>query len=384
MGEAVTLRTPLIGAKLLLIGAKLLLAVAVGAAVVTCEGGGSQATTPAKVELKVGNPNGPVTVTESGSSLLLPYLQRMVDPVRTDFPNVVLAPSGGGSGKGVSDAIRGAVIMGGSDAYLSNGQAAQNPDLLNIPIAISAQAINYNLPGVSDLRLSGDVIARIYEGRISRWNDAAIARLNPGASLPATTIVPVRRSDASGDTFIFTSFLNATNTEWRNGPAYSTIVTWPSVAGELTASGNAAMVQVCKSALGCIAYVGVSAEPAAINTGLGEVRLKNRAGAFLKPTAETILAAQTARAPSAIPSDLRVSLIDTYGQLSYPIVNYEYLMVKSQQADADTALAARSFLSWAIDSNKGSSAANLQAVGFVGLPSLIVPRVKAAIARVTA
>lgn len=364
--------------------ATLLLAVAVGAAVAACEGGGSPATTPANVELRVGNPSGPVTLTESGSSLLLPYLQRMVEPVRIDFPNVVLAPSGGGSGKGVSDAISGAVIMGGSDAYLSNGQAAQNPDLLNIPIAISAQAINYNLPGVSDLRLSGDVIARIYEGRISMWNDAAIARLNPGAALPATTIVPIRRNDASGDTFIFTSFLNATNTAWRNGPAYSTIVTWPSVPGELMANGNAAMVQVCKSAPGCIAYVGVSAEPSAISAGLGEVRLQNRTGAFLKPTAETMLAAETVVAPSSIPSDLRVSLIDTAGPQSYPIVNYEYLMVKSQQADAETALAVRSFLSWAIDGNKGSSAANLQAVGFVGLPRLIVSRVRAAVARVTA
>jgi phosphate transport system substrate-binding protein len=360
--------------------AALLLAGALAASV-ACESGASQQAPP-NVQVAVGNPGRPVTLTESGSSLLLPYLQQMVAPLRADYPNVTLAPSGGGSGKGVNDAISGAVVMGGSDAYLSDGQAAQNPDLLDVPVAISAQAINYNLPGVNDLRLSGDVIARIYEGRIGVWNDPAIARLNPGVSLPATAIVPVHRSDASGDTFLFTAFLTRTNTDWRDGPAYSTIVTWPSISGELTAAGNGTMVQVCRSAPGCIAYVGVSAEQAAIAAGLGEARLQNRAGEFQKPTQAAITAAETVAGSAPIPADLRSSLIDEAGAQSYPIVNYEYLMVRAQQADADTALAVRTFLSWAIDTRKGSSAANLQAVGFVALPAPILPRVRAAIARV--
>lgn len=297
-------------------------------------------------------------------------------------PNITLAPGPGGSGKGVSDVIAGAVILGGSDAYLSDGQAAQNPDLLDVPIAISAQAIDYNLPGVNDLRLSGDVIARIYEGRIGAWNDPAIARLNPGVSLPATAIVPVRRIDASGDTFLFTAFLTATNADWRDGPAYSTTVTWPSIQGELTASGNAAMVPVCRGVPGCIAYVGISAEQAAVAAGLGVARLQNRAGEFLEPTPTTITAAETAAGGALIPEDLRSSLIDEGGAQSYPIVNYEYLMVKSQQADGDTALAVRSFLAWSIDGSNGGSPANLEAVGFVALPAPILPWVRAAIARV--
>src|SRR5262249_37765815 len=160
--------------------------------------------------------------------------------------------------------------------------------------------------------------ARIYEGRIGTWNDPAIARLNPGVSLPATAIVPVRRIDASGDTFLFTAFLNATNADWRRGPAHSTTVTWPSVQGELPASGNAAMVQACKGAPGCIAYVGISAQKTALGAGLGEARLQNRAGEFVQPSPETIMAAEAARAAST-PADLRASIIDAGGARSYPI-----------------------------------------------------------------
>ena len=368
------MNTPRGTARLLLVAGALLASLA-------CQSAAPRAA-PTNVTVAVGDPGRLVTLTESGSSLVLPYLQRMVAPLRSDYPNIALAPAGGGSGKGVSDAISGAVVMGGSDAYLSDGQAAQNPDLLDIPIAISAQAVNYNLPGVNDLRLSGDVIARMYEGRITTWNDPAIAKLNPDVSLPAIAIVPVRRSDASGDTFLFTAFLTAANADWRDGPAYSTTVTWPSVQGELTASGNAAMVQVCGQAQGCIAYVGISSENLATSARLGEARLQNRAGKFLQPTPATITAARTAAGAAPIPADLRTSLIDEDGEQSYPIVNYEYLMVKSQQPDADTALAVRTYLSWAIDAGKGSSPANLGAVGFVGLPTSILPWVRAAIARV--
>lgn len=362
--------------------ARLLLVVVVAAASGACGYSAPQAASPADVKVVVANPDKRVKLTESGSTLLLPYLQRMVIPLMGDYSNIVLEPAGGGSGKGVSDVIAGAVILGGSDVYLSDGQAARNPDLLDIPIAISAQAINYDLPGVSGLQLSGDVIARIYEGRIDTWNDPAIAKLNPGVSLPPTPMVPVRRADSSGDTFLFTAFLTSANTDWRDGPAYSTTVTWPSVQGELTAGSNAAMVQVCKGTPGCIAYIGISAEQTALDAGLGEAKLKNRAGEFVLPSQTTIAAAEHATS-SSIPVDLRGSLIDAGGAQSYPIVNYEYLIVRSVQADADTAVAVRSFLAWAIEGSKGSTTANLEKVGFVALPDTVRFRARAAIARIS-
>jgi phosphate transport system substrate-binding protein len=348
-------------------------------------GGGGTASTPTPaptaVSIKVGNPTKAVTVSESGSSLMLPYLQKMVDPIHTTYSNVTLAPAAGGSGKGISDAISGTVLMGGSDAYVSDAQAAQNPTLLNIPIAVSAQSVDYNVPGLSNVKLSGDVLAKIYMGKITKWNDPAIASLNSGVTLPGTTIVPVRRVDSSGDTFIFTSFLSATNSDWSNGPAFGTTVTWPAVQGEVTASGNPGMVQVCGQTPGCVAYIGVSVRTTAKTAGLGEAMLQNKAGQFVTPEPANITAAVSAKA-STIPDDLRASLIYADGKDSYPIVNYEYLMIKSGQADADTALAVRSFLAYAIDPAMGASTTNLGAVNFVALPTNVVPKVKAAIAKI--
>lgn len=340
------------------------------------------AATTTTAALNIGNPTSAVTLNEDGSSLLYPFLQELVTPLHTAYSNITLAPAPGGSGKGISDAISGTVQFGGSDAYLSAGQISTNPGLMNIPIVVSAQAVNYNLPGVSNLKLSGDVLAKIYQGKIAKWNDPAIAALNSGVTLPATTIVPVRRVDSSGDTFIFTSFLSATNTAWQNGPAFGTTVTWPAAPGELTASGNPGMVQTCKATPGCVAYVGVSAEASAQAAGLGEAMLQNKAGSFVQPTADTITAAATAGSGS-IPDNLAAPLIYEGGAQSYPIVNFEYIVVKSTQSSADVAKAIRTFLAFAMDPNGGSSSQYLQKEDFVALPDSVVPKVKAAIAKIT-
>jgi phosphate transport system substrate-binding protein len=354
-------------------------------AVAACGGTGtagapSHTPTPTAA-VKVGNPSKAVTVSESGSTLVLPYLQEMVDPLKEAYPNITLAPAGGGSGKGIGDAIAGTVVMGGSDAYLSDAQAQQNPYVLNIPIVVSAQAINYNLPGVTDLKLNGDVLAKIYQGTITKWNDPAIASLNSGVNLPATAIVPVRRAESSGDTFLFTSLLDATNPDWHNGPSFGTTVTWPAVKGELTTTGNPGMVELAKRTPGSIAYVGVSAERAAISGELGEALIQNKAGRFLKPSQAAIQAAMMASARS-IPTDMRKSLIYGPGDQSYPIVNFEYMMVKRTQPDTDTALAVRTFLMFAIDAGHGSSPDNLAAANFVALPDNAVRQVRAAIDKI--
>lgn len=334
------------------------------------------------VALQTGNPAAPVTLNEDGSSLLYPYLQELVTPLHAAYSNITLTPAPGGSGKGISDAIAGTVQMGGSDAYLSNSQISSNPGLMNIPIAVSAQAINYNLTGVSNLKLSGNILAEMYEGKITKWNDPAIAAINSGVTLPATPVVPVRRVDSSGDTFIFTSLLSAANTTWNNGPAFGTTVTWPAVSSELTASGNPGMVQTCKSTPGCVAYIGVSAESTATGAGLGEAMLQNKAGNFVQPTPTTINAAVEAGSGD-IPDNLSVSLINQSGDQSYPIVNFEYIVVKSSQPNADTAQAIRTFIAFAISPTGGSQPTLLAKENFVALPSSVVPKVQAAAAKIS-
>ena len=346
--------------------------------------GGSSTTTgssSSSSSLNLGNPSSAVSINEAGSTLIYPFLQELVSPLHAQYSNVTLVPGPGGSGKGISDAIAGTVQLGGSDAYLSPSQLSSNPGLMNIPIAISSQAINYNIKGVDNLKLTGDVIAQIYEGKITKWNDPAIAKLNPGVNLPAQSIVPVRRVDASGDTFIFTSLLSDTNSAWNNGPNFGTSVTWPAVSSELTANGNPGMVQTCSATPGCIAYIGISSEAAAKSAGLGEAELQNKDGNFVQPDQSTVEAAVNAGAGN-VPANLAAPLIYEPGAQSYPIVNFEYLVVKSKQSSADMAQAIRDFFSFAIDPNGGSTPQFLAKEQFVGLPQNVISLVNTAIAKI--
>jgi phosphate transport system substrate-binding protein len=350
--------------------------------------GGSSSTPPTgsatAAAAATGNPTTAVTLSESGSTLLLPYLQELVAPLTAAYSNITLTPSGGGSGKGISDAIAGNSVLGGTDAYLSPGQLAANPTLANIPIAVSAQGVWANLPGVSTLKLSGDVIAKIYQGSITKWNDPAITALNSGATLPSTTITPLVRQGSSGDTFLFTSFLSATNSAWASGPGSGTSVTWPKVATEGSAASNPGMVAACKA--GCIAYIGVSASAAATSAGLVQAQLQNKAGTFLAPTPATMAAAVAAGA-SSIPSSLALSLIYQGGAQSYPIVNFEYLVVNTKQASSDVALAARTFFDWAIDPSGGSQTSFLSKENFIALqtsvPASVLATIKAKISTIS-
>ena len=339
-------------------------------------------TTTTSVTLTTGNPSAAVTINEDGSSLLYPFLQELVSPLKAQYSNIALAPSPGGSGKGIADAISGTVQMGGSDAYLNSGEMSANAGLMNIPIAVSAQAVYYNLPGVTNLKLTGNILAGIYQGKITKWNDSTIAAANPGVTLPSTAVVPVRRVDSSGDTFLFTSFLSATNTAWQNGPAFGTTVTWPAVSNELTASGNPGMVQTCKTTTGCVAYVGVSAEAAAQTAGLEQALLQNKSGDYLAPSSATITAAADAGSAN-VPSNLAQSLIYEPGAQSYPIVNFEYIVVKATQTSASISEAIRTFLAWAISTSGGSQSQYLSKDNFVPLPSTVLPAVNAAIAKIT-
>jgi phosphate transport system substrate-binding protein len=342
----------------------------------------SSSSTNGTVNMNIGNPTAATTITEAGSSLLYPFLQELVNPLHAAYSNVTLAPAAGGSGKGISDTIAGTVNVGGSDAYLSNSEFAANPGLMNIPIAISSQAVNYNLPGVTNLKLTGNVLAEIYQGKITKWNDSAITALNPGVTLPNETIVPVRRVDSSGDTFIFTSFLSATNSTWSSGPAFGTTVTWPAVSSEVTASGNPGMVQTCHATPGCVAYIGISAESTALSAGLGEAELQNKAGNYVQPNMTTVESAVNAGA-SSLPANLAAPLIYEPGAQSYPIVNFEYIIVKSSQSSANLAMAIRTFLAFAISPTGGSSPAFLTKEQFVALPQSVVPLVESAIAKIS-
>ncbi|TAL52308.1 phosphate ABC transporter substrate-binding protein PstS [Pandoraea sp.] len=320
---------------------------------------------------------------ETGSTLLYPLFNLWVPAFAKANPDVKITTQGTGSGTGIAEAISGVAQIGASDAYMSDAQIKQNPSILNIPLAISAQTINYNIPNLNKkpLKLDGPVLAGIYDGSIKTWNDPRIKALNPGVALPDHAIVPIHRTDGSGDTFIFSQYLSFSTPTWNKSVGYGTTISWPAVQGGVGANGNPGMVQASQQTPYSIAYIGVSFHNEIQKAGLGTALLKNRAGNFVLPTPKTVNAAAS-QLTAKTPADERISLVFAPGANSYPIINYEYAIVNAKQANPETAKAVRDLLNWAVSPTGGSAASFLDQVRFVALPAKIVELSKAQIAKI--
>ncbi len=313
-----------------------------------------------------------VTVSETGSTLLYPLFQAWIAGYKSVAPDVTITAAGTGSGAGEKAALDGSVRIGASDAYLSDRVAEQNPQILDIPLAISAQTINYNLPGLngSNIKIDGPTLAAIYAGKITQWDDPAIKAMNPGAALPHQQIVPVRRADGSGDTFIFTQFLDFSAETWENNPGYGTEITWPKVAAEKAVDGNDGVVKTLAATPYSIGYVGISYADQIAKAGLGTAMVKNQEGKFLLPNPQSIADAAAQLDPRTPPYE-RITLIFAPGDNSYPLINYEYAVVSKSQPSVAMAHAIRHFLLWAISEPGGNSKEYLKPVGFIALPDFI-------------
>ncbi len=320
------------------------------------------------------------TISETGSSLLAPQAQTWAAAYQRANPGVTVSTKSTSSGTGISAASAGTADIGASDAYLSSGDVVQSPTLLNIALTVSAQTVIYNLPGLSQashVSLDGQVLAEIYNGTITMWDDSRITSLylNKGLNLPHLPIVPLHRSGSSGDTFLFTSYLSTQDTGWDSKIGYGTTAVWPSVpgtAGTAAAAGEAHstdMLNACVATPGCIGYNGISYLSGALTGHLGYASLKNNAGAYTLPTAPAIQAAVASFVPLTPPNET-ISMIDGPASTGYPVVNYEYAVVKAVQPDAAKASALQGFLRWVITT--GNSTSYLKNLGFQPLSGPLV------------
>jgi phosphate transport system substrate-binding protein len=335
-------------------------------------GTGSAGSQVAAHQAAVSEPAG--TISETGSGLLYPLATTWAAAYHRANPGVTITTARTGSGHGISAASGGIADIGASDAYLSSGDLVKNNSLLNIPLAVSAQTVIYNLPGLSQARhvnLNGAVLAKIFEGTITMWNDPAIVALNrnPPVTLPPLRIVPLHRSDSSGDTFLFTSYLSTRDSHWNDAIGYGTLVNWPHVPGGLAEGGSVPTMNGCEATPGCIAYNGISYMSQETARGLGEAELANAAGNFELPTTQAITAAISTFV-SLTPPNETISLIDGPAAAAYPIVNYEYAIVSTRQPNARKASEIKNFLTWVITA--GNQASYLSPVGFQPLPDELV------------
>lgn len=321
------------------------------------------------------------TVSETGSTLFYPLYQewQKVAPL-----GLTINPQGTGSGTGIASAAKGTIDIGASDAYLPPGTAS---NLLDIPIVLSAQQINYNIPGLepsTHLKLDATILNGIYTGKITHWNDPAIKALNKGVSLPSLAIVPLKRSDGSGDTFLFTSYLSygdkSSFAATTTGPTTSTTA-FPAVAGEQSELGNQGMLDGCVHIKGCIAYIGVSYLREAHARGLGNAAMLNgwtRKGSpqYVLPTPANI-GAEVASFKK-VPASGALSLIFSHStRYGYPLVNFEYAIVNKNQPNTATANAIKALLAWGADPRHGAATSFLSTIYFQPLaPNALAIAVK--------
>ena len=268
------------------------------------------------------------TITGAGSSFVAPLVSTWTPALGSAFGYTVQY-SPVGSGAGIAAITNRQVDFGASDAPLSPDQAAACKGCVQIPWALSATSIAYNVPGAPvHLRLNGKVLAGIFLGKISNWNDAAIAALNPGAKLPDLKITPVYRSDGSGTTYNFTDFLSAVSPDWKSKVGNSTSVQFPAGLG---AKGSSGVTGVVSRTDGSITYVDVAY---ALKNHIHFAAIRNAAGKFLYPSLRRISAAAEAFKQVPASNELHIVNPPPSASLAYPIATYTYVIVPQQTSHA--------------------------------------------------
>jgi len=252
-----------------------------------------------------------------------------------------------GSGGGIKQVIEGTVDFGASDGpmteeQLKEAESKQGTQVLHIPTVMGAVVLTYNLPGVGQgLKFTSDVLADIFLGRVTMWNDPRLTSLNPGMKLPGQQILVAHRSDGSGTTFIFTDYLTKVSKAWEEKVGRGTSVRWPVGLG---GKGNEGVSGLVKQTPGSIGYVELAY---AVKNNLPYAKLRNKLGNFIEPKLESVTAA-AAGAARNMPADLRVSITDADGEDSYPISGFTWLLVYKDMKDKSKGAALVKFLRWAM------------------------------------
>jgi phosphate transport system substrate-binding protein len=359
-----------------------LLLVAAALGLTACSGGAASApsSSPASGPALPTTPAAaPQRLSETGSSLMAPLFTRWGPAYQAQFPQVTVSTASSSSGTGILSAAAGTTDIGSSDAYLSPADVSKYTNLVNIPLAVAALMVIYHVPGLgpsTHLNLNGMVLARIFNGTITTWNDPAIKNLNSGVTLPGTPIVLVHRSDTSGSTFLFSSYMNAQDPADWSSSLIGTLVAWPEQPREQGQGGSDGVINAVKSTPGAISYVGVSYLSTVTTDNEGEAALGNSAGHYELPTASAIQAGLASFTNT--PANETMSLINGSGAGVYPIINYEYAIVSISQASVTLAQDLRAFLGWAIS----TGAAQLAQVNFQPLPASVAMLSQAQIAEI--
>lgn len=326
---------------------------------------------PTTMSLKV-YAQGQITINGAGATFPFP----LIDTWRVDYksikPNVNINYQSIGSGGGVKQFIEKTVDFGATDAPLTASEVQRAPGAVHIPETIGSVVVAYNIPSMPNkgLKLTGPVLADIFLGKITKWNDPKIQSLNPGVSLPGEDIIVVHRSDGSGTTYVWTDYLSNISTAWNEQIGRGKSVQWPTGIG---GPGNEGVANAIRGSPNTIGYVELAY---ALTTQMPYAYIQNQAGKFIEPTLESTRAAVAATAPTLPKGDAsweHISVVNAPGAESYPVASFSYLILFKELStnpsiDQAKAKALVDFMSWAITEGQQSA----DDLAYVPLPAEIV------------
>jgi len=302
-------------------------------------------------------------INGAGATFPNPIYSKWFSEYSKSHPDVRINYQPIGSGGGIRQLTNQTVFFGASDGPMTDEQLKTAPGpILHLPTVLGGVVPVYNVPGLSaDLKFSGPLLADIYLGKVKKWNDAAIAKENPGVKLPATDIAVAHRSDGSGTTYIFVDYLSKVSPEFKDKVGVATSVNWPVGVG---GKGNEGVAGVVKQTPGAIGYVELIY---ALQNNIAYGAVKNKAGSYLKASLDSVTAAAAASSAS-MPADFRVSITDAEGKDAYPIASYTWILLYQNPPDKEKSRRMVEFMRWAITDGQAFT----KELGYAPLPGAVV------------
>ena len=319
----------------------------------------------------------PLLINGAGATFPYPIYSKWFDVYHKKFSNIEFNYQSIGSGGGIKQVTEGTVDFGASDGPMNDDQLKAYQDkhgspILHFPMVLGAAVPTYNVPGVSgSLNLTPEALAGIFLGKITKWNDPAIAGANKGVNLPAKDIVVVHRSDGSGTTYIWSDYLSKVSDEWKSKVGKGTSVNWPVGLGGKGNEGVTGLVKQTPNAIGYVELI------YAVQNNIPYGTVKNSSGAFIKADLASVTAA-AAGAAKAMPDDFRVSITNAPGKTAYPISSFTWLLIPEKIQDGAKREAIKGFLKWAITDGQNE----VEALSYAKLPKEVVEKEKKAIGNI--
>jgi len=310
-------------------------------------------------------------INAAGATFPYPIYSKWFDEYHKLHPNVQINYQSIGSGGGIRQLLDKTVDFGASDGPMTDEQLQQAGfKILHFPTVLGADVPSYNIPGLTaELKFTPEALAAIFLGKVTKWNDTAIAGPNPGVKLPAEDIVVVHRSDGSGTTYIWTDYLSKVSDEWRTKVGKNTSVNWPVGLGGKGNEGVAGLVKQTPYSLGYIELI------YAVQNTIPYGTVKNEAGQFVKASLTGVSAA-AAGAAKSMPDDFRVSITNPPGKEAYPISSFTWLLIPAQIQDAGKKSAVKDFIAWMLTSGQQFC----EPLAYAKLPKEVVAKEQKALA----